>query len=205
MDNTKRIYAVTNRLIIRQFALHDIQSFYEYRADPAVSRFQSWDKYTHEEAEAFVRAQMTNIPNQPGEWFQYAIALGDSNQLIGDCAIHTLGAESRIVEIGFTLAPEHQGKGYIHDALHALFDYIFNTLNKHKVIAFTDVRNEKSISVLERLGMRREGHLLQNYMSKGNWVDEFQYAMLQSEWLNHLQVIWKNLNWGPINARNLHL
>jgi RimJ/RimL family protein N-acetyltransferase len=141
MDNTKRIYAVTNRLIIRQFALHDIQSFYEYRADPAVSRFQSWDKYTHEEAEAFVRAQMTNIPNQPGEWFQYAIALGDSNQLIGDCAIHTLGAESRIVEIGFTLAPEHQGKGYIHDALHALFDYIFNTLNKHKVIAFTDVRN----------------------------------------------------------------
>lgn len=45
------------------------------------------------------------------------------------------------------------------------------------------LRNEKSIRVLERLGMRREGHLLQNYMSKGNWVDEYQYAVLQSEWL----------------------
>lgn len=63
-----------------------------------------------------------------------------------------------------------------------MIEYIFTTLNKHKIIAFTDVRNEKSIRVLERLDMRREGHLLQNYMSKGHWVDEYQYAILQSEW-----------------------
>lgn len=152
-----------------------------------IAHFQSWENYTYEEADSFVRSQIAQIPDQPGGWFQYAIALADSNQLIGDCAIHTLGAEPRIVEIGFTLAPQYQGKGYIHEALCALFDYIFSTLNKHKVIAFTDVRNEKSISVLARLGMRREGHLLQNYMSKGNWVDEYQYAILQSEWFQCLK------------------
>lgn len=62
---------------------------------------------------------------------------------------------------------------------------IFHTWRKHKVIAFSDVRNEKSIRVLERLGMRREGHLLQNYMSKGQWVDEYQYSILQSEWTDN--------------------
>lgn len=126
---------------------------------------------------------MTQKPNQPRTWFQYAIALPEPNQLIGDCAIHTLDSELRIVEIGFTLAPEFQGKGYIHEALSSRLEYIFTTLNKHKIIAFTDVRNEKSIRVLERLEMSREGHLLQNDMSKGHRVDEYQYAILQSEWV----------------------
>lgn len=54
---------------------------------------------------------MTQKPNQPGTWFQYAIALPESNQLIGDCAIHTLASEPRNVEIGFTLPPEYQGMG----------------------------------------------------------------------------------------------
>ncbi len=176
-------YAVTDRLVIRQFGLEDIQPFYEYRANPVVAQFQSWDNYTVQDAESFVSRQMAFTPNQPGTWFQFAIALAHSDQLIGDCALHTLLDEPRIVEIGFTLAPEHQGNGYIHEALAALFHYIFHTLEKHKVIAFADVRNEKSIRVLERVGMRREGHLLQNFMSKGQWVDEYQYAMLQSEWL----------------------
>ncbi|MFC9709089.1 GNAT family N-acetyltransferase [Paenibacillus sp. NPDC056933] len=183
MENSSGVYAVTDRLVIRQFGLHDVQSFYQYRANPDVSRFQSWEDYTYEDAEAFVQKQMMQSHDQPGTWFQYAIALAESNQIIGDCAIHTLGAEPRIVELGFTLAPEYQGKAYMHEALYSVLDYVFGSLNKHKMIAFTDVRNEKSIRVLERLGMRREGHLLQNYMSKGKWVDEYQYAMLQSEWL----------------------
>jgi len=105
-----------------------------------------------------------------------------NNELIGDCALHTPLSEPRIVEIGFTLSPKHQGKGYAREAVCALMDYLLHSLGKHKVIAFTDVRNNKSIAVLERVGMRREGHLLQNYMSKGQWVDEYQYSILASEW-----------------------
>ncbi|MFS3912952.1 GNAT family N-acetyltransferase [Bacillus australimaris] len=182
MKNANNIFTKTNRVVIRQFDRQDIEPFYQYRANPSIAKFQSWENYTYEEAESFVQHQMTQKPNQPGSWFQYAIALSESNQLIGDCAIHTLDSEPRIVEIGFTLAPEYQGMGYIHEALNSILEYIFMTLNKHKIIAFTDVRNEKSIRVLERLEMRREGHLLQNYMTKGHWVDEYQYAILQSEW-----------------------
>ncbi|ETT69685.1 GNAT family protein [Paenibacillus sp. FSL R7-277] len=184
MEKSNEVYCVSDRLVIRKFDLQDVHSFYQYRTNPEVSRFQSWDHYTLQEAEAFISRQIVHSPDQPGTWFQYAIALTESDQLIGDCAIHTLADEPRMVEIGFTLAPEHQGKGYMNEALRVLIDYVFGLLNKHKLIAFTDVRNTKSIQVLERLGMRREGHLLENYMSKGIWVDEFQYAMLRSEWLN---------------------
>jgi RimJ/RimL family protein N-acetyltransferase len=75
-----------------------------------------------------------------------------------------------------------KGNGYGTEAVCALLNYIFHSLPKHKVIAFSDVRNNKSISVLERVGMRREGHLLQNYMLKGQWIDEYQYSLLRSEW-----------------------
>lgn len=182
MQNANEVYATTERLVLRHLEIQDVKALYQYRADPEIARFQSWENYTYETAEAFVQAQIAQKPDEPGTWLQYAIALADSNQLIGDCAVHTLQAEPRMVEIGYTLAPEHQGKGYIHEALGGLFGYIFDTLDKHKIIAFTDVRNSKSIRVLERMGMRREGYLLQNYWSKGSWTDEYQYALLASEW-----------------------
>ncbi|WP_340023617.1 GNAT family protein [Paenibacillus sp. FSL K6-1096] len=184
MQHSNKVYAATERLMLRHFEIQDVNALYQYRSDPEIARFQSWENYTYEAAEAFVQAQIAQKPDEPGTWLQYAIALADSNQLIGDCAVHTLQAEPRMVEIGYTLAPEHQGKGYVHEALGGLFGYIFDTLDKHKIIAFTDVRNGKSIRVLERKGMRREGHLLQNYWSKGSWTDEYQYALLASEWRN---------------------
>ncbi len=182
MKESDQVFATTNRLNLRRFHVTDIESFHLYRADPDVAKFQSWHDYQYHEAEAFVKKQSTHHPNQPGTWFQFAIALADTNQLIGDCALHTLIDEPRIVEIGFTLSKNHQGKGYANEAVRGLLHYIFKTLGKHKVIAFSDVRNDKSIALLERLGMRREGHLLQNYMCKGQWVDEYQYAILKSEW-----------------------
>lgn len=186
MEKSSPVYTTTDRLVIRNFSMEDVGIFYKYRSNPVIAQFQSWENYKYEDADLFVHKQINHKPDQPGTWFQFAIAFADSNELIGDCALHTLHDEPRIVEIGFTLAPEHQGKGYINEALNALLNFIFHTLGKHKVTAFTDVRNDNSIRVLEHLGMRREGHLLQNYMIKGQWVDEYQYSILQSEWVSNV-------------------
>ncbi|WP_377520341.1 GNAT family N-acetyltransferase [Priestia megaterium] len=177
-----QVFTKTDRLVLRKFSVSDTKYFHSYRSNPTVAMFQSWEDYQYSEAESFVNDQIKNMPNQPGTWFQFAIALSEDDQLIGDCALHTPLNEPRIVEIGFTLSPGYQGKGYASEAISGLLDYIFDSLGKHKVTAFSDVRNKKSIAVLERVNMRREGHLLQNYMSKGQWVDEYQYAILESEW-----------------------
>ncbi|MBE9914301.1 GNAT family N-acetyltransferase [Paenibacillus donghaensis] len=181
MENDDQVFAKSSRLMLRRFRMDDTQPFYLYRSNSEVAKFQSWENYQYDEAEAFVKEQVKHQPDIPGSWFQFAIALNETDQLIGDCALHTLD-EPRIVEIGFTLAPEYQGQGYATEAVRMLLHYLFDSLSKHKVIAFTDVRNRKSAAVLERVGMRREGHLLQNYMSKGQWVDEYQYGILKSEW-----------------------
>jgi len=37
-------------------------------------------------------------------------------------------------------------------------------------------------AVLERLAMRREGHLRQSTWAKGEWTDDLLYALLHEEW-----------------------
>ena len=121
-------------------------------------------------------------PDVTGTWFQMAIELAEAGPLVGDLGLHTLADRPGQAEIGFTLAREHQGKGYATEAVNRLLDYVFGVLGKHRVIAVTDARNAPAARVLERVGMRREGHFVENIWFKGGWGDEYEYAMLEREW-----------------------
>ncbi len=125
---------------------------------------------------------MNSKPGIPGTWFQIAIEMKDTKVLIGDCAIHTLPQDANQAEIGFTLNPMYQNKGFAAEAVRYLLEYIFNVLDMHRVIAVTDVRNKNSIKLLEKLGFRREGHFIKNAWNKGEYTDEFLFAMLKEEW-----------------------
>src|SRR5205807_8892992 len=89
----------------------------------------------------------------------------------------------RQAEIGYTLSRPYQGRGIASEAISRLLEYAFVTLDLHRVIAITDCENTASIALLERLGLRREGHFLQNVWFKGKWGDEYLYAILKEEWL----------------------
>jgi RimJ/RimL family protein N-acetyltransferase len=170
------------RLILRRFRGSDLVPFCGYRSDPRVARYQDWESWSEEDGRQFLERQMTLHPDVPGTWFQLAIELAEKSALIGDCGLHTLADRPGQAEIGFTLAREHQGNGYATEAVDCLLDYAFGTLGKHRVIAVTDTRNAPAARVLERVGMRREGHFVENIWFKGGWGDEYQYAILEREW-----------------------
>ena len=174
----------TDRLILRRFREEDAEAFLRYRSRPDVALYQGegWIHFKPDQALAFVKKQMDFEPGEPDTWFQIAIERKDSGELIGDCGIHTLPNDTRQAEIGYTIAPEHQGSGYAKEALRSLLAYLFGQLKIHRVIAVTDTRNSSSIKMLERLGMRREGHFLQHAWYNGEYADEYLYALLQEEW-----------------------
>lgn len=126
--------------------------------------------------------QMDAEQGIPDTWFQIALVLKDTGKLIGDCAIHTLPQDNDQVEIGFTVDPLFQNKGFGLEAVKCLLEYIFKVLNKHRVIAVTDVRNKNSIKLLERIGLRREGHFIKNAWFNGEYTDEYLFAILKEEW-----------------------
>ena len=63
-----------------------------------------------------------------------------------------------------------------------MVDFGFRELRLHRIWADCDPANVPSCRVLEKLGMRREGHFRENAWIKGEWVDSLIYAILDREW-----------------------
>jgi aminoglycoside 6'-N-acetyltransferase len=171
------------RLVLRRFRRDDLDAFAAYRSDPGIARYQSWETpYRSSQARRFLAELEATHPDTPGEWFQFAAALRATDRLVGDCAALVRADDPRQAEVGFTLAAEHQGRGYATEAVRRLLEYLLVERAKHRVSATCDDRNLRSAAVLERAGMRREGHLLESTWSKGEWTSDLLYAVLQREW-----------------------
>ncbi|MGH8005200.1 MAG: GNAT family N-acetyltransferase [Limisphaerales bacterium] len=182
-DQSEFIPLETSRLILRRFVDSDLPAIFAYRNDPEVARYQSWSVTDETGLKDFIQSQKSLQPGTPGEWFQFAIELKETKELIGDCALKVNKEDTCLGEIGFTLSRKYQGRGFAAEAVSALLDYAFTKLELHRIIAITDCENAGSVRLLERLGMRREGHFIQSVWNKGEWRDEYQYAILRDEWV----------------------
>lgn len=172
----------TDRLLLRRFRVTDAPVLAEYRSDPEVARYQSWDApFPLLRAETAVAGFIAADPDKPG-WFQYAIERIADKALIGDVAVH-LHDNVLQAEIGFTLATAVQRQGYATEAVHAVLDRLFRLQGLHKVTGECDARNRPSAGLFERLGFTREGHLRQQTFIKGEWTDDLIYGLLATEWL----------------------
>src|SRR5215218_3880855 len=172
----------TARLDVRPFGDADLEPFVAYRAHPDVARYQSWSDYTHEQGRALIESMRAAAPGVPGQWYQFALEESDSAVLVGDLAAKVNEAEPREMEVGFTIAPGHQGQGYATEALRGLLGHAFHQLGMHRVVAVTDALNAPAAALLERVGMRREAHFHENVFFKGAWGSELLFAVLDREW-----------------------
>lgn len=173
----------TPRLTLRSFQDADLAPFLAYRNDPEVARFQSWDTLSLARAQALVQEQRGLTPGVPGEWFHFAVALRETEQLIGEVGLSVLVQDVRQAQLAVTFDRAFQGQGFAAEAVTAVLDYAFINLDLHRVLAVVDVLNTRAVDLLERVGMRREGHFIKNTWFKGRWADEYLYALLQAEWL----------------------
>src|SRR5205814_10598295 len=117
-----------------------------------------------------------------GDCVSLAIVRKDSGELIGDINICLLSREHRQGEIGFVFHPDHHGRGFATEAARVLLELCFDDLDLHRVVGRLEPRNSASAAVLERIGMRREAHLVENEFVKGEWQSQLVYAILQREW-----------------------
>ncbi len=168
------------RLILRHFTLADLPTLLAYRNDEEVARYQGWGPLSEEGARTFIGAQSVQTVARPHTWLQLALELKSTGEHIGDLALKVDGAGQAV--FGYSLSRTFQGQGFMTEAATTLLSYMFGELRLHRVAAQLDVRNTPSRRLLERLGFRLEGHLLEAYYSKGEWTDEYLYALLAREW-----------------------
>lgn len=179
MNNPKQL--LTDRLILRPVRIEDSKSIYRYRSNSLVNQYQGWIPKTIDDVHDFIKTKVSSEIDIPNTWFQLVIIKTGNNELIGDIGIHFLGSDNFQVEVGCTLDQNYHGKGYATEALKAIMNFLFNSLNKHRIIASIDPRNTRSIELFERLGFRIEAHFKKSILINNEWVDDLIYAILKEE------------------------
>jgi RimJ/RimL family protein N-acetyltransferase len=169
----------TENLLIRAFKSEDLKAFAQYRSQPEVSKYQSWEDYTCHDAWALFESMDYTTFGEIGQWYQLAISNCETDELLGDLAVHFI--DEKQIELGFTVNPQCQRQNIATKATTLFLGYAFGHLKKHRVIATTDTKNVAAYRLLEKLGFRREAHFKQNIYFKRAWGDEYQYALLHSE------------------------
>lgn len=85
-------------------------------------------------------------------------------------------------QIGYFVDQEHEGQGYITEAVKATLGFVFNHLKAHRIRLECDDTNVRSIRVAERCGFTKEGHIRENKIqSDGGYSGTLLYGLLRRE------------------------
>ena len=165
---SKVIYPLlTKRLSIEPLNTADLATFVEYRQVPEIARYQSWDtSYSKAQALELIESQAGVVFPEKGDWLQLAVRNQKTKELIGDLAIHAVAEQKDCFELGFTIARNHQKKGFAKEATSKLLEHLTSESGAKKFIATPDARNKASIGLLLALGFSQD--------STKTWTEEFK-------------------------------
>ena len=148
-------------------------------SDEGVARWVYWEPRSVEEVSKSLDRQVSQDRTKE---LALVAELKATGEMVGHLTLSLGPAEHKQAELGFMFHPDHQGNGYATEAARAVVKLAFETYDLHRLEGRLEPRNAASARVLEKLGMRREAHLVENEWIKGEWQSELVYALLEAEW-----------------------
>lgn len=171
----------TKRLLLRQVQPQDAEALFATFSDAEAMQF-----YGHEPHQAL--ADSVELIRRIQERYARQVSLhwgitqrGD-DRVLGSCSFHQFDSGFHRAETGYELNRAFWGQGIMFEAVSAILTYGFTGLGLHRVEAIIDIANERSKSLLLRLGFTYEGNLRQRYFFRGRFEDEHYFGLLRDEW-----------------------
>lgn len=173
----------TARLTVRAFRADDLDALHAILARGDVNRFLYSGASTRAHTRAALRRKIGQAELRAGvRRLSLAAELRETGELVGSLTLFLRSAVHRRGEIGFVFHPDHHGRGLATEAAVELLRIGFADAGLRRIEGRCDARNIASARVLERIGMRREAHFVENEWVKDEWTDELVYALLDREW-----------------------
>ena len=167
----------TPRLVIRPFSARDGEGLYAIMSDEETVKYEPYSVFSREEAYAEAERRETDPAFR-------AVCLPDGT-LIG--TLFFAPGEFQSAELGYVFRRGIWGNGYASEAARAVLSDAFRNTGLHRCTAMCDPENVRSVRLLERIGMRREGLLRKNlyFFTRPDgepiWQDTCIYAVLREE------------------------
>ena len=171
----------TPRLRLRAFKEEDARDANSYEGDAVTVRFATHGVRSLDDSLEHLRAIIADSRAQNRRIFGFAVVQRKTGHLIGRCGMKLGEAEPSEAMLWYVLARSTWGNGYAVEAARAVLAFGFEELRLHRIFVEIDPRNVGSLRVAEKLGMRREAHLLENAWVKGEWIDTVVFARLDRE------------------------
>jgi ribosomal-protein-alanine N-acetyltransferase len=173
----------TKRLIIRELEWDDLNFVHALHSLPEVQMYATLgvpESLTNSKdyLKKYIEQQINTSRNEYG-----FCVLSNRNTPIGLVGLNNPLDKFKNAEIWFKLHPMYWGKGYTTEAALKLLEFGFNKLLLHRLEAGVATENLASIKVLEKIGMKREGLRRKLLPIRGEWKDNFHYAILEEDFL----------------------
>jgi RimJ/RimL family protein N-acetyltransferase len=159
----------------------DEDAVYRLLSDLNVIRWMKFPCFSRADAHTYV-TQLQPVVIRIGRYaIDRVICAGSAGEALGLCGL-VVDRERDEAEAWYLLDPAQWGQGYAVEALRHLLAEGFDNCGLHRVWACCVPENRRSVRVLEKAGLRFEGHHRGNLKIHGEWHDALTYAMLAGEW-----------------------
>lgn len=137
----------TSRLLLRPLEMADAPEVFQLRSDDEVRKFITRKKYEGiEEAKAWMHKIQAGVAK--GDFVFWAICLKENEKLIGTATFWNFSEDRKTTELGYELLPAFHRKGIMSEAVGAILNYGFESLQLETIEAFTNKNNLASYQLL---------------------------------------------------------
>ena len=177
-----RVELETSRLQLQEVTEEQIEKFFQLHSYPEVDEFNTMgipkDIQTTRD---IMHTALQDQSQEPRQKYCWAVYQKQDHEFIGELGFKVSGPKYRRGELHYLLVPSFWGQGYATELVKRLIVFGFDQLNLHRIEAGVATKNAASIRVLEKAGMTREGLHRKILPIRGNWVDNYHYAILESD------------------------
>lgn len=167
----------TQRLVLRELRPSDAEQVFAMRSDPLVMQHVNRPLAgSIEDAHALID-RITGMV-AANEAVQWAVTKKGDDRLIGIIGFWRIVKEHHCGELGYMLARDHWGRGYISEVIGAVIPFGFGALGFHRIEAITRPQNAASIRALEKNGFTCEGHFREDIFWNGEFRDSLHFGRL---------------------------
>jgi [ribosomal protein S5]-alanine N-acetyltransferase len=171
---------VGGRLTLRELRISDASTLYSELTAPAVKRF-IWAPPPS--VAAFGRfIEWSHEERATGKYICYCVVPHREEHACGVFELRQLQPGFLRGEFGFVITPKLWEERLFVEAARLLLDFAFGTVRVHRIEARAPVDNDKGNAALERLGAHREGTLKEAFWRDDHFVDQYLWAILESNW-----------------------
>jgi [ribosomal protein S5]-alanine N-acetyltransferase len=172
----------SNRLFFKVISWDDIEDIHRLHSFSEVDEFNTLGIPKNiEETRELIGTMIQRISKIPRESYSWKIVRKELNEFIGIAGMNLSCDKYKLGEIYYKLLPEYWGIGYATEISKRLIKYGFEYLQLHKVEAGVATENIRSIRVLEKSGMTREGLRRKILPIRGKWRDNYHYAIVDDD------------------------